>query len=317
MIGAGVVGLSTAIRLQEEGHRVSIWAREVPPNTTSNIAAALWYPYKAHPVEKVKAWAQTSLNEFIHLSEDPKTGVCLRQGKKLFHRRMGDPWWKDFNVGFSRVPKMDLAEGQEAGYSFVVPIVDMSVYLTQYLVPRFQEKGGEIVCRKITDLQEPLANSRIVIHCAGLGAKDLAQDDQLYPIRGQVVRVAPLEMKEFVLDTDHPLGLIYIVPRTSDAILGGTAEDHNWSLEINLHTAEAIQSRCASLVPEVKHAKILSHAVGLRPGRETVRLEAESLPEGSLLVHNYGHGGAGVTLSWGCADEVVEIVQAWSGQHLT
>src|SRR6185369_12678591 len=97
--------------------------------------------------------------------------------------------------------------------------------------------------------------------------------------------------------------------RSNDCILGGTAEEGNWSLEPDPATAQAIIERCSRLAPEVKQSQVVEHLVGLRPGRKAVRLEAEPGPDNtSLVVHNYGHGGAGVTLSWGCADEVVEII---------
>lgn len=71
--------------------------------------------------------------------------------------------------------------------------------------------------------------------------------------------------------------------------------------------AEAIVRRCAALRPEIAGARIIDHRVGLRPTREAVRLERELLPTGRVLVHNYGHGGAGVTVAWGCAREAAEL----------
>lgn len=71
--------------------------------------------------------------------------------------------------------------------------------------------------------------------------------------------------------------------------------------------AEAIVRRCATLRPEIAGARIIDHRVGLRPARDAVRLERELLPDGRVLVHNYGHGGAGITVAWGCAREAAEL----------
>jgi D-amino-acid oxidase len=76
-----------------------------------------------------------------------------------------------------------------------------------------------------------------------------------------------------------------------------------WDLDVDPATESAILARGRALVPALEHAAIVSHAVGLRPGRSEVRLETVRRP-GGIIVHNYGHGGGGVTLSWGCADEV-------------
>ncbi len=128
------------------------------------------------------------------------------------------------------------------------------------------------------------------------------------PIRGQVVRVAQVGLDRFILDDYGPNGIAYIVPRINDCILGGTADEGAEDLTPDPATAEAILARCIALEPRLREAAVLEHKVGLRPGRPTVRLEVERPVIGKLLVHNYGHGGAGVTLSWGCAAEVVRLV---------
>jgi D-amino-acid oxidase len=98
------------------------------------------------------------------------------------------------------------------------------------------------------------------------------------------------------------------LPRSDAYVLGGTAEAGEEDTTPDLAVAAAIIARCAVVDPEVANLPVLSHAVGLRPGRPTVRLEAERPQPGALLVHNYGHGGAGITLSWGCAEDAVRLV---------
>ena len=103
------------------------------------------------------------------------------------------------------------------------------------------------------------------------------------------------------------------MPRSNDCVLGGTADEGDWNTEPNPETAEGILRRCTALEPRLAGAEILEHRVGLRPGRPEVRLESETLADGTPCVHNYGHGGSGVTLSWGCAEEALELVERAMG----
>ena len=144
-----------------------------------------------------------------------------------------------------------------------------------------------------------------VINCTGLSSRALLDDDEMYSIRGQIIRIKA-EIKEMYLDQKIE-SLTYIVPRSQDVVLGGVAQRGNWDLNTDLLDHEAILKKCGAIIPEIKDAEIIEDLVGLRPGRTEVRLEKEHIQD-RPLVHNYGHGGSGVTLSWGCADEVVELV---------
>lgn len=328
VIGCGVSGLSCGVRLLEAGYEVEIWAKDLPPNTTSNVAAAIWYPYKAYPVERVTAWGQRSFDVFMELAGVEGTGVSAATGYEVFRQPVDDPWWLPCVRSFRRATPDELPRGRLDGYVFETPVIEMSIYL-EYLVRRFRDLGGKIVVRSVSSLEEAFGESGVVVNCAGLGARRLVGDESVFPIRGQVVRVEPLSTRNFLLDEDEEHdgeqtleveagaeadteddmhGVTYIVPRSQDCVLGGTAQVGDWSLEPDMEMARDIIERCARFVPEVREKKVLAHAVGLRPGRHAIRLEAELLDEGRVVVHNYGHGGSGVTLSWGCAEEVVALV---------
>jgi len=142
-----------------------------------------------------------------------------------------------------------------------------------------------------------------------LGAKDIVGDNDVYPIRGQIVRVKATSLKRSLVDETGHLALTYIVPRSQDCILGGTAEEHNWNRAVDPLTAQEILRKCRQLDPTLANVEVLDHVVGLRPGRKEVRLEVEHVSSRCAVIHNYGHGGAGFTLSWGCAAEVVELAE--------
>jgi D-amino-acid oxidase len=159
----------------------------------------------------------------------------------------------------------------------------------------------------VTDLSEPKAP--VVVNCAGLGARDLVPDPAVRPVRGQLVIVENPGIHEWLVSTDAAAGTTtYVFPQPDRVVLGGTTDDDDWSRVPDPEVAAEIVERCAALRPEIAGARVLGHRVGLRPVRDAVRLEREVLPDGRVLVHNYGHGGAGVTVAWGCAREAAELV---------
>jgi D-amino-acid oxidase len=257
----------------------------------------------------VVGWAASTYAEFVRLAEDAGTGVMLRTGIEIFPWRVDDPWWRAAVPGFRRAQASELPAGYSDGYLFEAPVVEMPIYVG-YLTLRVESLGGRIRVRELNSLAEALNTHDVVVNCSGLGARELAKDATMTPIRGQVVRVAQVGIERFLLDDYGPGGITYIVPRSQDCILGGTAEERREDLAPDPATAEAIIARCVALDPRLASAPVLEHKVGLRPGRPAVRLETEHLAPGKLLIHNYGHGGAGVTLSWGCADECLRLLGA-------
>jgi D-amino-acid oxidase len=210
--------------------------------------------------------------------------------------------------GFRRAQPKELPRGFVDGFvADGIPVVEMPVYLA-WLMRRVSSLGGRLVARTVTTFDEALDRHDVVVNCTGLGARSLAGDDAMVAVRGQVVRVEQFGLDRYLLDEQAPEGIAYVYPRSADVVLGGTREAGTEAIEPDPETARAIVERCAVLESRVAGARILSHAVGLRPGRPAVRLEAERTPGGKLLVHDYGHGGSGVTLSWGCAETVADLI---------
>jgi D-amino-acid oxidase len=248
----------------------------------------------------------------LELTGQAESAVRLIEATEVYRRSGEEPWWKDSVLSFHRTPDGELPFGYLRGYSFQIPLVEMPLYLP-YLLRRFERGGGTIEQRDVRSLVEPLEEADAVVNCSGMGAVELAADPTLYPIRGQIVRIEPIPGLRCLLDFEDSVNPAYIIPRSNDCILGGTAEPQIASLRPDDATTAAIIERCSLLDSRVHDAAILDVLVGLRPGRQPVRLEAEPHPNRKLLIHNYGHGGAGITLSWGCADEVLELVRELPG----
>ena len=102
----------------------------------------------------------------------------------------------------------------------------------------------------------------------------------------------------------------HIFPRADGVLIGGIKDEGNWNQELEPGLLDKMIERCAKIESGLAQAKVLREFVGLRPGRAEVRLEIETLADGSAVIHNYGHGAVGYTLSWGCAQEVTELAQS-------
>jgi D-amino-acid oxidase len=308
VIGSGVSGLTTAVSLAEAGLKVAIWSGEPPHATTSAAAGAMWGPYLVEPRDKVLEWSRYSLAEFTTLADDPSTGVRMTSGIEAARHPMEEPPWAALVPDMGRCH--DLPDGFVDGFRFTVPLIDMPVYLS-YLQQRFTAAGGLIEIRAVSTLAEAISAASVVVNCTGLGASRLVPDEGLRPIRGQVVVVENPGIEEFFSeDTGLSSELCCIYPHGATVVLGGTAEGDVWEQRADPMQGQQIVNRCAAIVPALAEARVISQRVGLRPTRASVRVEEDVVVSDGRLIHNYGHGGAGVTLSWGCADTVTSIVDA-------
>lgn len=311
VLGAGVSGLTTAIRLLETGCRVQVVAADRIEASTSYLAAAVWFPTHVGPPGRVARWGQYTYRVFAEQAALGVPGVMLRESLALYREPPGEPDWAAAVGGVRPATLAELPPGYRYGLRFVVPLVEMPRYLP-WLVEQVRAGGGQLSVRRVGSLAE-LAGDGVdaVVNCSGLAARELADDPSVYPVRGQIVRVSNPGLTVSVRDEQHPAGRAYVHPREHDCILGGTLEEHSWDTRVDPTTAESILRRCRDLAPALAGASVLEHLVGLRPGRPEVRLE-ETTPDGaaSRMVHNYGHGGSGITISWGCASEVAELLRA-------
>jgi D-amino-acid oxidase len=308
IVGGGVTGLTTGVALLDAGLRVHLVAAELP-GRTSLAAGAIWGPYLVEPWPRVRSWSLTSLDVFRALAHDPSTGVRMTSGIEAARKPTLPPEWISLLPDFRVCSSHELPGGFETGYRFTVPLIDMPVYL-DYLSHRFDDAGGTREQRTIGSLNE-IDPAAAIVNCAGLGAGHIAGDETVRPIRGQHVVVKNPGITEFFSeDTGPSPDLVCFYPHGETVVLGGTAVDGDASLHNDAVAARALVERCASVEPRLADAAIVAHRVGTRPMRSEVRVEAEDCGCGPPVFHNYGHGGAGVTLSWGCADEIVQLVTA-------
>ena len=220
------------------------------------------------------------------------------------------PGWTDLLPDVRVLGADDLPAGFVAGWEYTAPAVNMPVYL-EYLLRRYESLGGLVSAQTVTSLASVPAP--IVVNCTGIGARTLVPDESVVPVRGQIVVVQNPGITEFYLDHgDDGADYVYVFPHEDVVILGGTAQTGASDLAPRPEVSERILRDCAAVFPSLRAARVVAERVGLRPVRPSVRLEGEPLPDGRVLWHNYGHGGAGVTLSWGCAAELALAVLAAS-----
>ncbi len=309
VVGSGIVGLSSALRLREAGYHPEIVTRDLPAATTSAAAAAFWYPFKVSGDTNVVRWSQQTFREYEKQIARGVPGVKMSRFRELYDSTPPDPWWREIVGDVSTIPGSELA-GFECAYQYMVPFTDTPLYLP-WLESQVRSAGIPIRLSELTSLQNRETGYELIVNCTGVWAAELVSDAAVKPIRGQVQLVSAIvsENPEIIVHLG-PKEVTYIVRRSGDCVMGGTIDEGNWSLTPDVEVARKIRERCERLEPQLRSARVIKDVVGLRPGRSSVRLELEPASDGRPpIIHNYGHGGAGFTLCWGCADAVVALAR--------
>ncbi len=304
VIGAGISGLSTAFVLVNEGHQVTVLAKAFSPNTTSNKAAAFWFPYHVRGDKRAIVWVEKSYQFYKQLATDKNSGISfIKLIKGIKAGVVDDDSWIQF-MPLNTCRELlvnELPTGYSKGFEAEVPLIETQIFLP-YLQQQLIEKGVAFIEKEITDLSDISNQFNTVINCSGLGAKTLCNDEKILPVRGQVLLLEPGYPDSIFLDNQTPT---YIVPRKDATIIGGTYEEHIADQITEPKTLEQLLDKASAVFPELKNRKIVGSWAGLRPFRETVRLEQEP---NNNIIHNYGHGGSGFTLAFGCAEAVKDLI---------
>lgn len=306
VIGAGISGMSTAYLLKDCGYHVTIFAKAFTPNITSDKAAAFWFPYHIRNDKRGIRWCNKSYDFYLRLASDVTTGISMQRLVKALRKgvKEAEQSWIDFMpVGaLSKMPESELPEELAVAYYINVPLIETQLFLP-YLQEKLTSLGVVFKERKIENMNEITGDYDIVINCAGLGARELCNDNALVPVRGQVALLSPLESLSIYLDNEKPL---YVVPRKDAIIVGGTYEEGIETATTDAAAIEGILQTAFKTFPFLKDQAVLGSWAGIRPYRAEVRLEHE---RGTNIIHNYGHGGSGFTLAFGCAEEVTKIAE--------
>lgn len=350
VIGGGVSGLTAAYFLLKRGFRVVVVAEKLGQETTSMAAGALWeMPHavcghqeadESRKLKTLEHWSRSSYRMFRLLNADKSAGVYFRRVhfySELSLAEDGETQRKiDSLRGFALGLHISEDVEREVGpgvnvrghYSYQAPMIDMGVYLA-WLISKIRAMGGVFCSRRLEadDLNNPgrlleTYEACQLVHCSGLGAGELAGDDNVFPVRGAwyafrndgslfpVIKEAHCSS---LVAGDERDNFLFVLPRGEDQlVVGGIANAHVSDMNLPADSAilEAMLKESGSWLPGLRGLSPSDRSelrVGLRPFRKgSVRLELDD----QGILHNYGHGGSGVLLSWGCASRVHQLLRS-------
>lgn len=306
MVGAGVSGLTTAACLAEAGWAVQVWSAEPPHRTTSAVAGAMWGPSFQEPMAKTMSWTNRSLEDFVALARDPATGVRMAPALTV-----GGPASGEIPPQARSIPDLrpatpdEVPAGFAGGSRATMPLVDMPRYL-DHLVARLTAAGVEIAERTVRSLDEAADAAPVVVNCTGLGSRDLLGDAELEPVFGQSVVLTNPGLDLLFMELTMDAEWTSFFPHPTRVVCGGIRIPGRTDRTPDADLTERILRRVREIEPRLHDAELIEVETGLRPARSAVRVAAEPLGS-ATVVHNYGHGGNGVSLSWGCAREAAAL----------
>ena len=303
IVGAGISGLATAYVLGKQKHTLKIIAKDFTPGITSDRAAAFWFPYHIRNDERGIHWCKRSYEVYKKLSQHSSAGVSMRRLLKVVRQGVEEQemtWFSFMPEGSYRILGVhETPEGYAKGYDVLVPLIETQIFLP-WLMNELEQMHARIVQREIQSFDE-ITDTDVIVNCSALGARELCNDEELIPVRGQVGLLTPVNNFSIFLDNELPL---YIVPRKDAIIIGGTYEEGVEDAVTEPSTINRLLDNAYNVFPELKQHRIAGSRAGIRPYRPLIRVQRQG-----KIIHNYGHGGSGFTVAWGCAEEVASLIE--------
>lgn len=308
VIGGGIIGLTSAVLLQEAGHEVTVFSKNPLAEITSSVAAAVVYPYGVEDSARVFAWYRRTEEYLETLLDVPDAGVSVINWRKC--AQLAETPIPDFFYRLRKARPLDPQEcpaGYVKGIGAELFLMNAPVHLA-YVLARFRKVGGQHKIRDVTGFEQMAEEGfDIAVNATGVYARDFTPDADVQPGRGQIVlaRNPGIDYHFSSFEGRH-----YIYARGEECILGGSMDIGQWDRTPNDMVTEGILTWAKNFDSRFSKAEIINVLVGLRPMRSAVRIEIEEYKNGMGIIHNYGHGGAGYTLSWGCAFSVLDMVKS-------
>ncbi|KAA8908863.1 FAD dependent oxidoreductase [Sphaerosporella brunnea] len=317
VIGAGVIGLQTALLLLQAGHSVTVVATHFPGDVdpalvyTSPKAGAHWRSQSTDPfVHKADKETYLAWLSLVRSKGASETGLALtpsyyfweEEGAAETVNNFRGLWWKDYVLDFRVLPKQELPEGVSHGVAYTTFAINPTQYM-RYLLRECQQLGVETVRRKVASLGEAATLGEdvvAVVNCTGISARELVGDENVYPIKGQTVLVRGESKTNRFVKTKSGWQDAVLRRPGEGTILGVSKDKDDWSNNIDQNLTKMILERCKRLAPELLvdgKFDVVRPQIGRRPARKGgIRIEIERLDVGGkdlIVCHHYGHGGTG------------------------
>lgn len=345
VIGAGIVGLGSALKLLQAGYEVVLYNHVATCPPTTPISAAFWFPYACSMSPQQEQLLASPTYDFLcDCANDSTAGIKLRIGRAYFDETVEEsetqsPWWASLVSGFRRLKLGEIPIALQVdpvigpinrGWEFEIPVVHIPTF-TKWLESKIASLGGRIVAGHIESLRDTPEPYDVLVNCSGGWATHLTTDNSLVAYQGTVLELPNEPFGDVLLFVEKGKSSnlpTYVVPQGSRTILGGTLVPITKPGEAWKHGPEGLASqwqgtdeeivgiyeRCrllAGITQELSRDEILAikHKTGLRPVRQdSPPCIQQTELNGRPLIHNYGHGGSGLTLFWGSAIAVERLL---------